>query len=375
MNWLPAVPSDVTPQWLNHALPPSFSNLPRVEAVEWEQIGQGFGLTGVVARLHVQYLHQSPVAPTSLIIKLPIATPETASHYRESQGVDAESARRYFERCAREVDFYRELSPEIEGVAARVYYAASDETERVIAILLEDLSEGCSGDVLAGCSVDDARAVIEQIARVHARWWEQEAPDWLPWWGGDYAPRQQRLTEQIAPFFDRWGQTIPAEVRAIIEELGSCYASLLEALDRRPRTVIHADLHLDNVMFGVPTRSAPVVLDWQSVLRGPAIIDVGRFIAESLSPDDRRQHEEELIACYHRCLTRGGVTNYSADQLWLDYRLSLARVLPGIVGWLANVDRARPDGREGQLIEAALGDGRLNAALLDHDILGLLSDL
>jgi hypothetical protein len=361
----------VTPLWLNSALP----SLPPVDAVEWELISEGFGLTGVVARLHLRYERPAEAAASSLILKLPMALPESASHYREAQSADDDAMRRYFERSAREVDFYREIAPEIDGVAPNVYFIGTDLLERVVVMLLEDLSEARNGDVLAGCGVEDARAVIEQIARVHARWWNRAAPGWLPWWGGDHAPRQQRLARQIVPFLDRWGPTIPPEVVAIIERLGTTYASLLEALDRRPRTIIHADLHLDNVLFDVPTRNAPVILDWQSLLLGPAMLDVGRFIAESLSPADRRQHEVELLELYHECLVAGGVPNYSLNQLQVDYRLSLARTLPGIVAWLANVDLDRLDGRERQLMEAALGDRRLVSALVDHNVLGLLNDL
>jgi hypothetical protein len=350
-------------------------SLPPVAAVDWELIGEGFGLTGVVARLHIRYERPSSTAPASLILKLPMALPESASHYREAQSTDDEATRRYFERCAREVDFYRAIAPAIDCVAPRVSYAATDIAERVIILLLEDLSGARNGDVLAGCGLEDGRGAIEQIARVHARWWDRETPDWLPWWGGDYVPRQQRLARQIGPFLDRWGHAIPPEVVSIIERLGTTYASLLAELDRRPRTILHADLHLDNVLFDAPGRTAPVILDWQSVLVGPAMIDAGRFIAESLGPDDRRHHEAELLAQYHARLVEGGVPNYSLDQLRVDYRLSLARTLPGIIGWLAHADLDRLQGRERQLMGAALGDGRLAAALLDHNVLGLLNDL
>jgi len=58
-----------------------------------------------------------------------------------------------------------------------------------------------------------------------------------------------------------------------------------------------------------------------------------------------------------------------------DFALMLPRMLAGIIGWLANSDPDRLSGREQRLVEAALGDGRVISALLDHDMLQLLNTL
>ena len=52
-------------------------------------------------------------------------------------------------------------------------------------------------------------------------------------------------------------------------------------------------------------------------------LDVSYFIAESLATDDRRAHERALLERYHAGLVAGGVTDYSFDQLYDHYRLSL----------------------------------------------------
>src|SRR6185312_16654728 len=147
----------------------------------------------------------------------------------------------------------------------------------------EDLAGGRPGDVLSSCGPDDAQAVVEAMARFYARWWTR--PDietrfqWLPHWISDFAGRQERLSHQLPHFLDRWRASIPPEIVAIALRLGSCYAKLLATLDTLPTTNIHADLHLDNIVFDVPDGELTVrILDWQSVSRGPAIIDIGPFI-------------------------------------------------------------------------------------------------
>ncbi|CAA9575087.1 MAG: hypothetical protein AVDCRST_MAG33-2958 [uncultured Thermomicrobiales bacterium] len=56
-----------------------------------------------------------------------------------------------------------------------------------------------------------------------------------------------------------------------------------------------------------------------------------------------------------------------------DYGLALVRQLAGVFGWLANTELAGLDGREREVTLAAIGDGRLIAALRRRDPMALLS--
>ena len=349
--------------------------------VDWELIGQGYGLTGVVARLSVEYAQAIARVPRTFILKLPMASPESMSLYRAIQIRDEAAARQFYERCAREVRFYREIALESPVIAPKAYFAASDDEERSVVLLLEDLVAGRPGDVLAGCAVAEARDVLQLLSRFHARWWGRTETSatrfpWLPGWGGGYAARQRRYDDQVPRFLERWGASIPPEIVAIAQRLRSRYAALLEALDALPSTIIHADLHLDNLMFAMPDRQPSLAaLDWQSVCRGPAIVDIGPFIAGSLQPDDRRRAEHSLLETYHAQLVANGIGDYSLARMQHDFALMLPCMLAGIIGWLANSDPDRLSGREQRLVEAALGDGRVISALLDHDVLQLLNTL
>jgi aminoglycoside phosphotransferase (APT) family kinase protein len=76
---------------------------------------------------------------------------------------------------------------------------------------------------------------------------------------------------------------------------------------------------LDNLMFGTDD---VVALDWQTFAVGPPTRDVAYFLGTCLEPTDRRHIEEDLVAGYHTELVERGVTGYSLDQCFDDYRLA-----------------------------------------------------
>ncbi|HET8629822.1 MAG TPA: aminoglycoside phosphotransferase family protein [Thermomicrobiales bacterium] len=374
---LPAEPGELTSAWLTAALRASGA-LARgaVAAVDRAIIGEERGFTGVVARLRPRYAGADPAAPASLIAKLPTAARGAPSAYREAQERDPAAARQHYERCAREVAFYRELAPRGPAPAPRLYYGAADDATGRVALLLEDVGDARPGDALRGCSPEEALRVVEAIAPFHARWWARPLSDlfpWLPWRDTEHQARQERYARQVAPFLARHGARLPPAVRDLVERLGSRYAAVLAALDRAPATVVHADLHLDNVLFPPPGAAPPaVVLDWQGVAIGAAATDVAAFVCGALDVAERRATEDEIVRRYHALLLEHGVAGYPLARLRDDCRLALLRQLAGVVGWLAAADPARLAGRERALIEAALGDGRLMAALLDHDAAAVL---
>ena len=49
-------------------------------------------------------------------------------------------------------------------------------------------------------------------------------------------------------------------------------------------------------------------------------LDLSFVVGTSLSPDDRRRHEEELVQRYHHALLSRGVTGYDFGRCWRDYR-------------------------------------------------------
>jgi aminoglycoside/choline kinase family phosphotransferase len=257
------------------------------------------------------------------------------------------------ERAVREERFYREVG----ATFAPRFLGARDGV-----LLLEDV-RGRQGDVLAGCSIEEAGAVLERLAPFHAaRWGAAAAATGFPVWYGDPRARQERYAACVDAFLEHEGAGLPSSARAIVEELRTRLAAVAAELATGPRTLIHGDLHLDNVLFAAGDRPV-VVLDWQAAAIGPPAWDVALFLYGSLEVEPRRAAEEELLGRYATAL---GVPGYSVEELARDCALALQLQLAGAVAWLAKPEREGATARERDVRRAALADGRLLSAVLDR---------
>jgi Phosphotransferase enzyme family len=365
---VPQTPDDLTPAWLTAALAETgVLRRASVASAEWERVGDEYGFTGLVARVRLRYDCADGDEPRSLIAKLPMAQGSIVSGYRVLQERDPALMCRYYERCAREERFYREIGATF---APALYYSAADDVSRRVVLLLEDLSGGRQGDVLDGCSIEDAALVIEEIAPFHAQWWGERAPiHAFPRVGGDHDAWQERYAGQVDLFLERYAESLSPAVRRLLDRLRSRLAAVRVALAAGPQTLIHADLHLDNVIFdGRAEGRSAVILDWQTASVGSPAWDVALFLFDSLSVEDRRAAEATLLDRYATLIAQHGVRGYGVDELRRDCRLALLVMLAGTVGWVTSLDANELSGRERALQEAVLADGRLFAALLDHDV-------
>jgi hypothetical protein len=375
-SFLPGRPEEITPRWLTIVLrEKTILTSGEVVEVQTSVIGQERGFTGVIARVQLRYAAHEETAPSSVTVKIPTANRDTPSAYRASQEKDMMAARRYFERCAREVAFYQQAAPLHFPSVPRLYYGAADDVTGRVILVLEDLHSARPGDALQGCSTSDAGLVIEQLAHFHARWWNHPQLDtfsWLPLWGGDTRIAQKRYIQCVDPFLQRFGSRVPKKVRGTIDALATSYGAIRDRLKLSPTTMIHADLHLDNVLFS-PLSQVPGVtmIDWQSVARGRCVIDLALFLFGSLETTARRAVEEEFFRRYHELLLAGGVTGYDFPQLLEDCQMVLLWLLGAKVVWLGSLDMENLSGRELALVDANLAEDSFTA-FLDHHADSLL---
>jgi Ecdysteroid kinase-like family len=365
------MPAQVTPEWLTAALTEvRMLRRGRVIDAQWERVGQHFGFTRLVGRVGLQYEGVEETPPSSLIAKLPMAQGDVVSGYRARQERDPALARRHYKRSAREERFYREIGA---SFAPMLYYSAADAARRRVILLLEDLSAGRQGDVLHGCSIEDAALVVEQLAPFHARWWAKCAPtNAFPPSVADPKEREERYDRHVAVFLARYGDRLPAAVTRIVQLLRSRLGRVLAALNGGPQTLTHGDLHLDNLIFDGQGGRSVTVLDWQTVSVGAPARDLAPLLFGSLKPEDRRIAEGPLLDRYATLLAAHGVRGYSRQSLRLDCRLALVALLAGTIIGIASLEPDDLSERERALQDAAIADGRLIAALLDHDVDTLL---
>jgi hypothetical protein len=259
----------------------------------------------------------------------------------------------------REVTFYREVATAVGAPVPRRWYAGLSPNGAPV-LLLDDLTDAQAGDALAGAEPGDVQRVLRSMVPVWSNG-DQPPAGQLARWGISPAAlrqRQQRYATRWDTVSERLRDQLPEPVWAMGQRLRHRLPDVLARLAEAPSTVVHADLHLDNVLFtGAGADREPVVIDWATACVGPAAVDVFPFIAESLAPRD------------HDRLARSMIDDLSRDlpphhrKRLLDYgRLALMRHFAGVINWLARPATGNP--REAALRQAALGNGRLVNALL-----------
>jgi hypothetical protein len=328
-------PAQVDLEWLTKALTKA-GVLVDNHVTEATRKPVGNGLVGDSYRFDLRYAHEDPRAPTSVIGKFPAEDPAS-----RKSGSD---------HCLylREVSFYREMASTVAIHTPKVFAAVIDPDTDDFALILEDLAPARQCDQLAGCSLEDAATAMAEAAALHAPRWADPSLETLDW----LTTRPQRLTplvNQHLPtivdlFKDRYGNQLEPEFVRLVDDLPR--ALKIMQVDRStPRTIEHADFRLDNIMFDVQGGAKPMAtLDWQTVTLGPGPVDVAYFLSAGIDPAERRLHENDLVALYHRDLVARGVRDYDLARCLHDYRrYSLHGILMGVFSALSVERTARGD--------------------------------
>lgn len=310
MSGLPIAdtPEALTPEWLSAALERP------VRAVAIEPVGTGQMCDSLRLTLDVADGESATPGggPTTVIAKLPAAD--------ETSRATALQLRNY----ENEVRFYQQLAPGLPIRTPHVHYADIDVTTASFVLLLEDMAPARQGDQLAGCSVTEAVAAVDELVGLHAPRWDDPALAEMEWLHRDPPTGRAFLAGFLpvawAQFVERYGERVEPHVRAAGDALIGSLDRYLGA-DTTPWTVVHGDYRLDNLLFCTgPDGPTVTVVDWQTCTHGPALNDVAYFIGAGLVPDERRVHEESLVRRYHDALVAAGVSDYGWDRCWRDYR-------------------------------------------------------
>lgn len=309
---------------------PAIADTPDKVTVEW--LTDALGHAGVLTGAIVKSLSMTPLgtgqmcdsfrisvtysaacdAPATFVVKLPAAD--------ETSRATAKSLRNY----EKEVRFYQEIVDTVKVRTPRAYYAEIDLETASFALLLGDLAPAQQGDQLAGCTPELAREAVRQLVPLHAPRWDDPTwrdVDWLYVSPDSQGTSMKSLLPMLwAGFQHRYAEVLEPEALAVGHKLFDNLDAYFAPNDT-PITLIHGDYRLDNLLFtpGETPHLAGVV-DWQTIAIGPALRDVAYFIGAGLVRDDRRPVEESLVREYFADLCAAGITGYSWDRCWLDYR-------------------------------------------------------
>jgi hypothetical protein len=309
----------LTAQWLSKALRDrEVIKNTDVQSFTTEALGDK-GITSQLARLRLSYPSEvTENAPRTIILKLSLANPERRQIVK-SLGM-----------YKKEVNFYDQISNKIPLRTPRCYYSDYSAESGEHILLLEDLAPARNGNRFKGCTALEAELAVREIAIFHAFWWEHPQLDLMDWLGERISSRPSKgsLRRNWEPFLRKVGDTLPVEIMAIGNKLIENRSNIVQYLEDPPRTLIHGDYKLDNMFFASAHGGVPfAVIDWQRTSRWRGIYDIACFLCNNVDPELRRAKESAIIRMYHKILIKYGIQNYSFDQLYYDYRISILEYL------------------------------------------------
>ena len=268
----------------------------------------GFGQMSNSYRLFLEYAGNER-NPETVVVKLP----------SDDQGSRAAGQGMQIYRV--EANFYKEFAANLPIRTPRCYFAEIAENDVDFVLLLEDLAPARQGDQLLGCTVEQARLAVQEVAKLHIPHLndpEIESRDWLNRDNGMLDP-----TLFLPAIYPEFRNRYEGKIEASILEMGARFMTKLSNyyVKPRPYTLVHTDYRLDNMLFGVPEGGPDIaVVDWQTLSVGNPMSDVAYFIGAGLNVDDRRANEESLVREYHASLLEAGVTDYPWEDCWRHYR-------------------------------------------------------
>jgi hypothetical protein len=350
---LPRGVGDLSPRWFTAVLAGGRAGAGTVVDARATRIGTSHGLLG--ALWHVVLTWSGGGGPESVVVKLP------------AEGAGSRAVATAMAMYPREVRFYDQLGPDTP-VAVRCLHAAVDDRTHDFALVLEDLTGATVVDQLDGCPPDCAEAIVQALAELHARHWDEDGLDeagWLePFVRSVLAHRIVDAVRQLWPDVrDRWGDELVPEVAAIGDDMADRVHEAADAVSRPPMTLTHGDVRLDNVFFG---RDGVRMCDWQLTGRARAARDVAYFLTQSLSRAVRADHEERLVQSYLTHLRQLGVDPGDEASFRDDYRHGA--VIGFAYGIVAAAGLDQPDDRAAAIPRSMLR--RSAQAMLDLGCLG-----
>lgn len=241
----------------------------------------------------------------------------------------------------REVLFYKAVGPEAPVRVPRCYHAELDARRGRSVMIFEDLGPtAVFRDVRDSLTPEQAEAVVDALADLHARYWESERFD------TDLAPLRSRgaVADYLGEIFVRKLLAEPKHASAelvppeLVEKSRVLWENFIEVnryWTTEPQTLLHGDTHLGNLFF---EGEKPGFLDWQATMIGAGIRDVAYFTIASVDPAVARKIERGLVGRYAERLGAAGI-EVDVESLWLRYRAVAADFYVAAVTTAGSSDR------------------------------------
>ena len=307
---------EVTPEWLTSILVRSGTMTKGTVTAFDARTGQANWSTN--GRLYVNYsIDAQGERPQHLFLKMGQFDPDEEDAFGIS-----------------EVTYYmQDYVDVLDAPLVRCYDAAYSESSKRYHLLMDDVSETHIVAAEKEPTLAYGYALAEGLASLHTRWWGIE-----------------KLAEAGAPihdavfiqrFVDRCEPGVDHILRREPNDLAPHWPSLMRTLyakhplaliertnDANGFTLIHGDVGENNIMVPRNGERPIYLIDRQpfnwSLTTWLGVYDLAYAIVLDWPTEVRRECEIPILQCYHDCLIKNGVTHYSWNQLFDDYRLCVA---------------------------------------------------
>lgn len=321
-NILARHPSDLTINWAQRVVNRHYSDatVSNVSVVSVD--------IGTTTRIRVVVEHDKPEAlPQQWFVKLP------------SLAWQARLITALPRLLHTEVRFYNEVASTVP-INIPNFLAAQSKFGMGATLVLVDVTESGSTPSKPSDSltIAQATAVVEQLARFHARFWYKiNCDQTYRWLVGPMRRLEDHLgTALSVPLMKRGlrlaGELIPSTLHAPAIRYARCRRQVMRFLSDAPQTLIHHDCHPGNLFWN---QSQPGLLDWQLVRLGEGISDIAYFLSTALKPEIRRLHESSLLATYVQSLENNGIVYIDIENMQQRYRAHLIYPFEAMIVTLA----------------------------------------
>lgn len=353
---LPRSYEEISPQWLTRVLADDY---PGAKVVS-HSLGEPDEGTSSRRRIFVDWNEAGKRAglPASVFCK---GTQRLESRYLLGMngGIEAE------------VTFYNVVRGGLAIEAPRPLFARFDPQTFNSIIILEDLTARVEfGKHAMKMPLERAQSQMRLLATLHSKYYESPElvstlsrfNDWEDYFAvtveeagfGEACQRGFEEAEAVIPpaLFGRAREIWPATLKSVARHR------------ELPRTFLHSDPHLKN--WYVSAGGEMGLNDWQCACKGNWGRDVSYAITTSLTTENRRAWEQDLLRLYLESLAAAGGPKVRFDDAWTIYR---QQTFSALAWWTGTLGQP-PDAPIMQPRESSIEFiGRMTRAIDDLDAL------
>lgn len=222
-----------------------------------------------------------------------------------------------------EAYFYTRLRPLLEIEAPRCYHGVVDERRMATFTVMEDLVATKQAEFLSPTTRVTrtmASDVVRTLATLHGTFAFAPAPGYVKTYVRTWSDAfdLMDIERYFLRCFDEAGELLAGPIRREPRRAWDAVLRSIALHEQLPPTVIHNDVHLGNWYRTGDGRMG--LCDWQAVARGHWSRDLAYALTTTLTIEDRRSWEGELVAEYAEALAASGGPQVSSEEAFTAYR-------------------------------------------------------